>query len=100
MVADDAVDPHLPLEGEVDADLAEEGPRRLGEVVAVASQAVAGGLAGGEHRAPVRAAARCVDDVWCELPVDRSAELVHGVSSLADRLTFRWSFRRGNYKHS
>ena len=78
---DDVVDTSLPLEGEVDAYLSKQRARRPGEVVWVAREAVADGLAGGEDRAPVRAVARRPDHIGRELAVDRSAELVHGASA-------------------
>lgn len=73
-----AVDAPLPLEREVDADLSKQRARWPGEVVRVAREAVAGGLAGCEHGTAVPAAARRVDHVGRQLTVDRSAELVHG----------------------
>jgi hypothetical protein len=78
MSLDDAVDAPLPLEREVDPNLSEERAGRPGEVVRVAREAIAGGLAGGEDSTPVRAAARHLDYVGGEFAVDRSAELIHG----------------------
>lgn len=75
---DHAVDAPLPLEREVDADLSKQRAGWPGEVVRVAREAVAGGLAGGEHGTPVRPAARRIEHVGRELTVDGSAELVHG----------------------
>jgi len=65
---------------EVHADVVEERPRRLGEVVAIAGESLHRRLAGVQHRSVRillhRRRLRRGDE-WGQVPVDGAAELVH-----------------------